>query len=100
MEESGVGWGMSSDVVHNGDGFRFEVTVDGRTGVAEYVDRGGVWVMNHTSVPDELRGQGVAGRLVKTALEAARAAGVKVDPQCSYVAVYMERHPEFADLRV
>jgi len=56
--------------------------------------------MNHTSVPDELRGQGVAGRLVKTALGAARAAGVKVDPQCSYVALYMERHPEYADLRV
>ena len=56
--------------------------------------------MNHTYVPDELRGGGVAGQLVKTAFEAARSAGVKIDPQCSYVAVYFERHPEYADLHV
>lgn len=90
---------MSNTVIHNSSASRFELTIDGHTGVAEYVDQGSVWAMNHTYVPDELRGGGVAGQLVKTALEAARTAGVKVNPLCSYVAVYLERHPEFADLR-
>lgn len=90
---------MSTHVVHNSSASRFELTIDGHTGVAEYIDQGEVWALTHTFVPGELRGQGVAGRLVKEALEAARTAGVKIDPQCSYVAVYIERHPEYADLR-
>lgn len=85
---------MSTAVIHNTSNSRFELTIDGHTGIAEYVDQGSVWALTHTYVPDELRGKGVAGQLVKTALEAARTAGVKVDPQCSYVAVYLERHSE------
>lgn len=91
---------MSTEVLHNKAASRFELNIDGHTGVAEYVDQGSVWAMNHTYVPDEQRGGGVAGQLVKTAFEAARSAGVKIDPQCSYVAVYFERHPEYADLHV
>lgn len=90
---------MSESVHHNPAQHRFELTIDGHTGVAEYVDQGTVWAMNHTHVPDELRGRGVAAKLVEAAFDAARAAGVKIDPQCSYVDVYMQRHPETADLR-
>ena len=89
----------NSTVTHNQTASRFELTIDGHTGVAEYVDQGSVWAMNHTYVPDELRGQGVAARLVEAALAAARQAGVKIDPQCSYVDVYLQRHPEHHDLR-
>jgi len=46
------------------------------------------------------RGQGVAAILVEAAFAAAREAGVKIEPQCSYIARYMERHPETSDLRV
>jgi predicted GNAT family acetyltransferase len=35
---------------------------------------------------------------VKTALAYARAQGLKVQPSCSYVRVYMKRHPETLDL--
>lgn len=90
---------MESAVIHLPSASRFELTVEGHTGVAEYIDAQGVWIMNHTYVPTALRGRGVAGQLVKAALEAARSAQVKVDPQCSYVATYMQRHPEYADLR-
>ena len=90
---------MSLSVTHDQAKHRFEVTVDGHTGVVTYVEREGVWIMDHTYVPDALRGQGIAAQLVEAALTAAREAGVKIEPQCSYVARYMERHTETHDLR-
>jgi hypothetical protein len=49
-------------------------------------------------VPPVLRGQGIASRLTRGVLEAARAQGLKVVPGCSFVAAFMGRHPEFNDL--
>ena len=40
----------------------------------------------------------VAAALVGAALAHARAQGLRIRPQCSYVQVYMRRHPETQDL--
>ena len=48
----------------------------------------------HTEVPSALEGRGVAGTLVRTALEHAAGNGLKVLPLCSYVRAYMKRHPD------
>jgi predicted GNAT family acetyltransferase len=88
----------ASNVRHNPSARRYEVEIEGRLAVAEYEWRDGRQVFTHTFVPPELRGRGVAEELVRTALEDARAAGRKVTPVCSYVAKYLERHPEYAGL--
>lgn len=44
------------------------------------------------------RKKGLAGRLVGHALREARAEGLQVDPVCPYVATFINRHPEYADL--
>ncbi|MCX7285825.1 MAG: GNAT family N-acetyltransferase [Novosphingobium sp.] len=62
-------------------------------------DRGDVLVADHTLVPTEIGGRGVAGELVKALMADARAKGFKVVPQCSYVEAAFRRHPEWADLR-
>ena len=55
------------------DAHRFEALVDGEVaGFTEYHLQGDVQVMPHTVTAPELRGQGVAGAVVKAALEAAR----------------------------
>jgi len=36
--------------------------------------------------------------LVKGALQLARAQGEQVVPLCSFIAAYMDRHPEYSDL--
>ena len=55
-------------------------------------------VITHTVVPLAIGGRGIAGDLVKHALDFARSEGLKVLPQCSYAADYIRKHPEYADL--
>jgi predicted GNAT family acetyltransferase len=86
------------DIVHHPDRSRFEATVDGCLSVCAYRRQGDVLLMTHTEVPPELQGHGIAARLVQAALDWARAEGLRVRPLCSYVAVYMRRHPETRDL--
>lgn len=52
----------------------------------------------HTVVDDAFEGRGVGSTLVGAALDAVRDEGVRVVPQCPFVAGYIERHPEYADL--
>lgn len=84
---------------HNAAERRFEIETDGILSVVDYELADGRIRLTHTYVPPELRGRGLAERLVRAALLHARTAGLKVVPVCSYVAVFIERHPEFrADL--
>ena len=78
---------------------RFTVVEDGHTGHLDYVLDGEVMDIHHTVVPAEIGGRGIAGRLVRAALEFARGEGHRVRPSCEYAASWMTRHPEFDDLR-
>ncbi|MFN3416969.1 MAG: GNAT family N-acetyltransferase [Caldimonas sp.] len=85
---------MPVEVTHNPAAQRFEAALDGQLSVADYELRDGIMHMTHTGVPLALRGQGIAAQLVRAALDHARAHGFKVNPLCSYVRAYMQRHPE------
>lgn len=64
-----------------------------------WVDRDGVRVAEHTIVPPEIGGRGVAARLVDALVADARENGFKVKPVCSYVVAKFDRHPDWADIR-
>jgi len=85
-------------VTHRPEAGRFEALVEGQLSVAEYEIEGKVMHMTHTGVPPALRGHGIAAALIKEALEYASKQGLKVNPLCSYVRVYMHRHPETLSL--
>lgn len=91
---------MAHIIKHDTERSRFETTVDGQLCVADYrlVDK--VMVMTHTYVPPPLEGRGIAAEMVDAAMDYARKNDLKVDPRCSYVAVYMRRHPETKALHV
>ncbi len=63
-----------------------------------WVDNGHARVAEHTLVPPEIGGRGVAARLVEALVADALAEGFLIEPQCSYVAAAFARHPEWADL--
>ena len=64
-----------------------------------WVERDGVRHANHTFVPDEMRGRGIAGKLVDALIADAREQGFRIAPECSYVAAAFRRNPDWADLR-
>ena len=87
-----------SRVLNNIAESRFEATVEGLLCVAEYVIKEDRMIFTHTFVPAELRGRGIAEKLVRTALAEVRAKHLKVIPVCSYVARFIDRHKEYGDL--
>ena len=54
--------------------------------------------ITHTEVPTHLRGRGLGSQMMRSVLQDVRAQGLKVVPRCPFVADYIHRHPEFADL--
>ncbi len=83
-------------VVHNEAAQRFEGKVEGATAVCDYRRSGDSIVFYHTEVPPEYEGRGYGARLVREALNYARSEGLKVVPQCWFVAEYIRRHPDEA----
>jgi predicted GNAT family acetyltransferase len=64
-----------SDVVDNPAKSRFELDIDGHVAV-----------------------RGIGSMLARGALDHVRASGLKAIAQCEFIAGYLEKHPEYADL--
>jgi predicted GNAT family acetyltransferase len=78
---------------------RYEILVDGRrAGLTAYRDLGRQRVFFHTEVDEAFAGQGLAPQLVQQALVDVRASGLRIVPVCPYVAKFLKRHDEFADI--
>jgi predicted GNAT family acetyltransferase len=59
---------------------------------------GGTATIDHTFVDPALRGQGVAERLLATAVKQIRSQGLKARPTCPYAVKWFAGHPEHAGL--
>jgi uncharacterized protein len=55
-------------------------------------------IIDHTGVPDGLRGKGVGQALAEHAVEEARKGGWKVIPLCPFFKSQIERHPDWQDI--
>lgn len=82
--------------VHLPERSRFEIPLgDGDVAEIDYRIDGDTITMFHTGVPSEYQGQGIAAVITKYALDWARENGYTVNPLCSYIRVYIQRHPEY-----
>ncbi|MGY0021329.1 GNAT family N-acetyltransferase [Streptomyces sp. cg35] len=78
---------------------RYVIQVDGSTaGFTAYRDRDGQRVFFHTEIDDAYAGQGLASILVREALDDVRGAGRRIVPVCPYVAKFLKKHEEYADI--
>ena len=92
------------EITHHdsGDSGEYHATVPGSDKVARLTWKArsdGVRVADHTLVPRELEGRGIAAALVDALVADARAQGFRIVPQCSYVAAKFARNPDWASLR-
>ncbi|HZP61649.1 MAG TPA: GNAT family N-acetyltransferase [Opitutaceae bacterium] len=83
---------------HHPDRQRFEAQDGAHLAFLSYVPEDGRVIIEHTYVPEGLRGRGVGAALARAALEEARRLGWKIVPQCSFVADFIRRNPAYADL--
>lgn len=86
------------DRVTHGD---YLIKVEGcdRDARLSWTDRDGVRHAEHTFVPPEARGKGIAEQLVKALIADAREQDFRISPDCSYVERYFDRHKDLAELR-
>jgi predicted GNAT family acetyltransferase len=87
-----------ADVRDNTERDRFELDADGHIAFSNYKRDGGTITILHTEVPKELNGKGIGSALVRGLLDRVRAQGLKVVALCPFVAGYIAKHPEYADL--
>ena len=78
---------------------RFELRMDGEVaGFANYDVEDNAVRITHTEVVPKYEGGGVGSKLAKAALDNVRERGQKVIPQCEFIASYIQRHQDYADL--
>jgi len=89
---------MSQELVDNTAKSRYEFSAEGALSFIDYRRSPGVIALTHAEVPSQLEGRGIGSRMARAVLDAIRATGDKVLPQCSFVAAFIRRHPEYQDM--
>jgi predicted GNAT family acetyltransferase len=89
------------EISHRRDGQRgaFVIEHGGRTLAQLSYTRGGLLViLEHTEVDDALRGTGAGARLVRAAVQWARAEKVQLVPLCPFAKSVFDRTPDYGDV--
>jgi uncharacterized protein len=90
---------MSATVLDAPERSRFEISVNGAlAGFAMYRLAPGRITFVHTEIDDAHAGQGLGGKLAKAALDEVRTRGLAVRPACPFIAGWIAKHPDYADL--
>ena len=87
------------EYVKNTERSRYEAHLDGQlVAFADFHERGNVVVMPHTETLPAFGGRGLAGKLIRFALDDVAAQGKSVNPACPFVASFIRRNPDYARL--
>jgi hypothetical protein len=90
---------MEVRVADNPGAERYEIRVDGeRAGFVTYRLAPGVITFLHAEIDPARERRGLGSRLVRDALDDARARGLRVRPVCPFVAWFVETHDAYQDL--
>jgi predicted GNAT family acetyltransferase len=81
---------INNEAVHN-----FELFVNGHRAFIDYKTKDNKIYLIHTEVPAELKGMGVAEALVEKTFNYIEQHQLKMVPLCSYIQIYLKRHPDW-----
>ncbi|TCS39357.1 hypothetical protein EDC30_101313 [Paucimonas lemoignei] len=71
---------------------------DKLVGTAHYQISGNTMTITHTEVLDEYKGKGYGNELARLALNDLRRNQMKLNPACRFIASFVRKHPQYADL--
>lgn len=91
---SDTGRHLDTDVLDDQAGQRLVVSIDDAEAELVYDRDGDHLYLLHTEVPDEFRGHGTGGQLVRAALELARRDGLALVPWCPFARRWLREHPD------
>ena len=81
-------------LIHNEARHRYEFQLDRGVAYVEYEPAAnGRYRLTHTIVPPQFEGQGIGRELVESTLEALRAQGVRLIPDCTFIITYIQSPP-------
>lgn len=86
-----------NEIINDKQGSRFVMNVDGNEVYLLYAQDNETIDLYSTFTPQQLRGQGLAEKVVRFAFEYAKEKKIKVIPTCWYVKKVLEKHPEFEE---
>jgi predicted GNAT family acetyltransferase len=90
-----------AEVVRDDEKHRYELRINGTVvGFSEFRVRPDYLVFTHTETDPQFEGRGYASRLAKGLLDDLRARGERLKAECPFIAAYIKRHEEYADLLV
>jgi predicted GNAT family acetyltransferase len=84
-----------NEIINNEDIHNFEFFIDGHRSFIDYQIKDNDIYLVHTEVPEVLKGRGVAEKMVEKTFNYIEQEGFKLVPLCSYIQVYLKRHPEW-----
>lgn len=76
----------------------YELWIDNQKSFIDYKLKGDKVYLLHTEVPKELEGKGIAAALVEKTLNDIESRQLKLVPLCSYIQIFLKRHPEWNHL--
>jgi predicted GNAT family acetyltransferase len=89
----------TSRVQRNDAEERYEILLDDQVvGSAYFSRQGDTITFIHTEVDDRFQHRGLAGDLARASLDDAGQQGWTVVPQCSFIAGFIQRNPEYRRL--
>lgn len=95
MNQQQQSTGAQPEFLHNESAKQYELHLDGqRAALASYRIEGNAMRFTHTEVQPQHEGQGIGSLLAAYALDDAKTRGLKVVPQCPFIAKYIEKHEE------
>lgn len=84
-----------NDVINDKPGSRFLMEVEGNEVYILYTEDKDTLDLYSTYTAPQLRGQGLAEKVVLAAFEYAKEKNLKVTPSCWYVSKFLEKHTEY-----
>lgn len=79
-------------------GGKVELDVEGRVASIAFRVAGQTLAAVHTEVPAALRGKRIGELMARALLDDVRQQQMTIEPYCPFVAAYIKRHAEYADL--